>query len=51
MKGDACYAREKLDWKPKVAFPELVRLMVEADAALVANHDVPNTSGGTRAGK
>lgn len=35
MKGNASYAREKLDWKPKVAFPELVRLMVDADVALV----------------
>jgi GDP-D-mannose dehydratase len=35
MKGDASYAREKLDWKAKVAFPELVRLMVEADMACV----------------
>jgi len=31
MIGDASYAREKLGWKPKVTFPELVRLMVEAD--------------------
>jgi len=30
MKGDASYAHEKLGWKPKVTFPELVRLMVEA---------------------
>jgi GDPmannose 4,6-dehydratase len=37
MKGNASYAREKLGWKPTVAFPELVRLMVEADAALVAS--------------
>jgi GDPmannose 4,6-dehydratase len=35
MKGNASYAREKLGWTPKVTFPELVRLMVEADAALV----------------
>jgi GDPmannose 4,6-dehydratase len=35
MKGDASYAREKLGWTPKVTFPELVRLMVDADAALV----------------
>jgi GDPmannose 4,6-dehydratase len=37
MKGDASYAREKLDWKPTVPFPELVRLMVEADVALLQN--------------
>jgi GDPmannose 4,6-dehydratase len=35
MRGDASYAHEKLGWQPKVAFPELVRLMVEADVALV----------------
>ncbi|MEX0643461.1 MAG: GDP-mannose 4,6-dehydratase [Pirellulales bacterium] len=29
--GDASYAAKKLGWKPTVAFPELVRLMVEAD--------------------
>jgi GDPmannose 4,6-dehydratase len=30
--GDATCARQKLGWKPTVTFPELVRLMVEADA-------------------
>ena len=29
--GDASKAREKLGWHPKTTFPELVRLMVEAD--------------------
>jgi len=29
--GDASKAKEKLGWEPKVRFPELVRLMVEAD--------------------
>ena len=29
--GDASRAKEKLDWKPKVGFEELVRLMVEAE--------------------
>ena len=47
MKGNASYAREKLDWKPKVAFPELVRLMVEADVARW-RCPVLNTSGGQR---
>ncbi len=36
MQGDASYAQRKLGWKPTVAFPELVRLMVEADMALCA---------------
>src|SRR3954463_12720715 len=35
LKGNASYAREKLGWTPKVTFPELVRLMVEADMELV----------------
>jgi GDPmannose 4,6-dehydratase len=29
--GDASYAQIKLDWKPTVSFPELVRMMVESD--------------------
>lgn len=29
--GDASKAREVLGWKPKVSFPELVEMMVEAD--------------------
>jgi GDPmannose 4,6-dehydratase len=35
MQGDASFARKQLGWKPTVAFNELVRLMVEADIALV----------------
>jgi GDPmannose 4,6-dehydratase len=31
LTGDATKAREKLGWKPKVSFPELVKMMVEAD--------------------
>jgi GDPmannose 4,6-dehydratase len=31
--GDATKAREKLGWEPKVDFPGLVRMMVEADIA------------------
>ena len=29
--GDAANAREKLGWSPKVRFPELVQLIVDAD--------------------
>jgi GDPmannose 4,6-dehydratase len=29
--GDATKAFEKLGWSPKVRFPELVRMMVDAD--------------------
>jgi len=35
MQGDASYARKALGWRPAVAFPELVKLMIEADMALV----------------
>ena len=35
--GDASRARAELGWEPSVGFRELVRLMVEADLALVAN--------------
>src|SRR4051812_2203455 len=31
LTGDATKAREKLGWKPKVSFPELVKMMVDAD--------------------
>jgi GDPmannose 4,6-dehydratase len=31
LQGDAAKARQRLGWQPKVMFPELVRLMVEAD--------------------
>lgn len=31
LKGDYTKAREKLGWKPKVNFKELVKMMVEAD--------------------
>jgi GDPmannose 4,6-dehydratase len=31
--GDPSKARERLGWRPRVSFPELVRMMVEADLA------------------
>jgi GDPmannose 4,6-dehydratase len=31
--GDATQARERLGWAPSVSFPELIRLMVDADMA------------------
>ena len=31
--GDASKAREKLGWKPKVGFEELVQMMYDADLA------------------
>ncbi|MDQ2826465.1 MAG: GDP-mannose 4,6-dehydratase [Actinomycetota bacterium] len=33
LTGDASKARDKLGWKPRVDFPELVRMMVESDIA------------------
>lgn len=33
LRADATLAREELAWRPKVGFPELVRMMVEADIA------------------
>lgn len=32
--GDASKAQEKLGWKPKVSFPQLVRMMMDADLEL-----------------
>lgn len=34
--GDATKAREVLGWEPMVSFPELVRMMVDADSALLS---------------
>ncbi len=31
LRGDASKAREVLGWRPQVTFPELVRMMVDAD--------------------
>ena len=36
--GDASKARDELDWKPAVTFKELVRIMVDADVAMVSNN-------------
>jgi GDPmannose 4,6-dehydratase len=35
--GDASKARQRLDWQPRVTFPELVRIMVEADLQELIN--------------
>jgi GDPmannose 4,6-dehydratase len=34
--GDASKAKKVLDWEPKVRFHELVRIMVDADLALLS---------------
>jgi len=36
-RGDATKARERLGWSPTVAFPELVRMMVDAEVERVAD--------------
>ena len=33
--GDHAKAQARLGWKPRTSFPELVRLMVDADLALL----------------
>lgn len=33
--GDSSKARERLGWKPRTSFPELVQMMVDADIALL----------------
>mgnify|MGYP003342741399 FL=1 len=35
--GDASKAHKKLDWKPKVTFKELVRMMVDSDCKKAGN--------------
>ena len=35
LRGDATKARRVLGWEPTVSFPELVRMMVDADLALL----------------
>jgi GDPmannose 4,6-dehydratase len=34
--GDSAKAREQLGWEPTTSFEELIRLMVDADAKLLA---------------
>jgi GDPmannose 4,6-dehydratase len=39
--GDSTFARKTLGWQPKVAFPDLVRMMVDADLALIGGRQRP----------
>jgi len=41
LRGDASKARSKLGWAPKTSFPELVRIMVEADLEMA--HLLPSS--------
>ena len=51
--GDPTKARTQLDWQPKVALPELARMMIENDMELAdrektlrdAGHDLPTNVG------
>jgi GDPmannose 4,6-dehydratase len=43
--GDAAKAREKLGWRPRTSFEEMVRLMVDADLELLAR-GVPQKQAG-----
>ena len=49
--GDASKAKRELGWEPKVKFKELVRLMVEADLAMVGRdgHEVFGDTGSASA--
>jgi GDPmannose 4,6-dehydratase len=38
LMGDYSKAKKKLGWEPKTKFPELVKLMVEADIKLLKDH-------------
>ncbi|XP_060046768.1 GDP-mannose 4,6 dehydratase [Erinaceus europaeus] len=38
LQGDCTKAKQKLNWKPRVAFDELVREMVDADVELMRNN-------------
>lgn len=42
LEGDASKAKQKLGWEPKVRFKQLVRLMVDADLALLSAAGQPS---------
>jgi GDPmannose 4,6-dehydratase len=39
LRGDSTKARERLGWKPRVRFAELIRMMVKADLELVQRNE------------
>jgi GDPmannose 4,6-dehydratase len=43
--GDSSYARERLGWHPEVTFPQLVRMMVDADVELLRRRERARTHG------
>ena len=40
--GDPAKAKKQLNWEPKVRFPELVQIMVDADMAVLQGLPVPD---------
>jgi GDPmannose 4,6-dehydratase len=40
--GDPAKAKKQLNWEPKVRFPELVKIMVDADMASLQGLPVPD---------
>jgi len=49
--GDATKAREKLGWEPRVAFPELVKIMVDHDLELAQQEQAALDFNGSTANK
>jgi GDPmannose 4,6-dehydratase len=45
LQGDAGKAREKLGWKPRVTFSELIRMMVDHDVALARQEGLLQAAG------
>jgi len=40
LRADATLARRELGWRPKIAFPELVRMMVESELVAIEKYSV-----------
>ncbi len=49
--GDATKAREKLGWEPRIAFPELVKIMVDHDLGLAQQEQAALDFNGSTANK
>jgi GDPmannose 4,6-dehydratase len=49
--GDATKAREKLGWEPRIAFPELVKIMVDHDLELAQQEQAALDFNGSTANK
>ena len=45
LQGDASKARARLGWRPRVAFPELVRMMVAHDLELARREQTMKKAG------